>query len=46
LSLHTAEVTGSIPVTPTSTNGLLDPHCSAACQQTVSRPLTVRARTL
>ena len=36
-SLHTAEVTGSIPVTPTSTNSLLDlalGACQKICQET------------
>src|SRR5215211_8668589 len=32
-SLHTAEVTGSIPVTPTSTNAFLGPRGDAGCQQ-------------
>jgi hypothetical protein len=32
-SLHTAEVTGSIPVTPTSTNNLPHPPLDACCQQ-------------
>src|SRR4029453_5293363 len=31
--LHTAEVTGSIPVTPTSTNALPNPQVDACCQQ-------------
>jgi hypothetical protein len=42
-SLHTAEVTGSIPVTPTSTNGFLRPCCDACCQQIASKPPTVVA---
>ena len=32
-SLHTAEATGSKPVTPTSTNSLLDLALSGACQK-------------
>jgi hypothetical protein len=35
--LHTAEVTGSIPVTPTSTNSLLDLALSGACQKTCQK---------
>ena len=40
---HTAEVTGSIPVTPTSTNAFLGPSCDACCQQIASKPPTVVA---
>jgi hypothetical protein len=35
---HTAEATGSKPVTPTSTNNLLDPFCGFSCQQIASKP--------
>jgi hypothetical protein len=42
-SLHTAEVTGSIPVTPTSTNTFLGPCWVACCQQIASKPPTVVA---
>jgi hypothetical protein len=36
-SLHTAEATGSKPVTPTSTNVLLEPCGDACCQQIASK---------
>jgi hypothetical protein len=36
--LHTAEVTGSIPVTPTSTNEFLSPLAEPCCQQIASKP--------
>jgi hypothetical protein len=42
-SLHTAEATGSKPVTPTSTNRFLEPRCDACCQQLASKPPTVVA---
>ena len=42
--LHTAEVTGSIPVTPTSTNSLPHPQLDAHCQQIVSKSLRVARR--
>jgi hypothetical protein len=42
-SLHTAEVTGSIPVTPTSTNALHEPRCDVCCQQIASKPPIVVA---
>jgi hypothetical protein len=45
-SLHTAEVTGSIPVTPTSTDTFLGPGCDACCQQIASKPLRVVALAL
>jgi hypothetical protein len=45
-SLHTAEVTGSIPVAPTSTNRFLEPLLDAGCQQFASKPLLVGAKTL
>jgi hypothetical protein len=37
-SLHTAEATGSKPVTPTSTNSLLTLRRDAGCQQIASKP--------
>jgi hypothetical protein len=40
-SLHTAEVTGSIPVTPTSTNSLPAPSRSLAVSKSVSKSPTV-----
>jgi hypothetical protein len=40
-SLHTAEVTGSIPVTPTSTNRSLKPFPGHRCQQIASKPPVV-----
>jgi hypothetical protein len=43
LSLHTAEATGSKPVTPTSTNSLQGPRGGACCQQIASKPPTVVA---
>jgi hypothetical protein len=45
-SLHTAEVTGSIPVTPTSTNRLVNPLPELSCQQIASKPPAVGAKTL
>jgi hypothetical protein len=42
-SLHTAEATGSKPVTPTSTNAFLGPRCDASSQQIASKPPTVVA---
>jgi hypothetical protein len=42
LRFHTAEVTGSIPVTPTSTNGFPGPWWDGCCQQIASRPPTCR----
>jgi hypothetical protein len=42
----TAEVTGSIPVTPTSTNALLGPSPEPGCQQLASKPPAVGAKTL
>jgi len=36
-SLHTAEATGSKPVTPTSTNSLLESRGDAGCQQIASK---------
>jgi hypothetical protein len=39
-SLHTAEATGSKPVTPTSTNAFPEPLGDAACQQIASKSLT------
>jgi hypothetical protein len=45
-SLHTAEATGSKPVTPTSTNGLLGLLPEASCQQIASKPPLVSAKTL
>jgi hypothetical protein len=45
-SLHTAEATGSKPVTPTSTNGFLSPLPEPICQQIASKPLQVGTRTL
>jgi hypothetical protein len=45
-SLHTAEVTGSIPVTPTSTNAFPESCCGAGCQQIASKPPTVVAPAL
>jgi hypothetical protein len=41
-SLHTAEVTGSIPVTPTSTNSLLDLALSGACQKICQKTILSR----
>jgi hypothetical protein len=43
---HTAEVTGSNPVTPTSTNGFLSPLPEPSCQQIASKPPVVGAKTL
>jgi hypothetical protein len=37
-SLHTAEATGSKPVTPTSTNAFIGSHPRASCQQIASKP--------
>jgi hypothetical protein len=45
-SLHTAEVTGSIPVTPTSTNRFLTYLRGPSCQQIASKPPWVRVVTL
>jgi hypothetical protein len=45
-SLHTAEATGSKPVTPTSTSALPEPRADAGCQQIASKPLTVVALAL
>src|SRR5215213_7148866 len=45
-SLHTAEATGSKPVTPTSTNRLVSPLPGPSCQQIASRPPAVGAKTL
>jgi hypothetical protein len=42
-SLHTAEATGSKPVTPTSTNAFPGPCCDACCQQIASKPPIVVA---
>jgi hypothetical protein len=42
-SLHTAEATGSKPVTPTSTNALLNLQCDARCQQIVSKSMNGEA---
>ena len=42
--LHTAEVTGSIPVTPTSTNGFQRYLLGTRCQQIASKPLCVRGK--
>src|SRR5215213_2415299 len=44
--LHTAEATGSKPVTPTSTNRFLSPLPEPICQQIASKPLQVGTRTL
>ena len=41
--LHTAEATGSKPVTPTSTNAFSGPRCAAGCQQIASKSQTVVA---
>jgi hypothetical protein len=43
---HTAEATGSKPVTPTSTNGLVNPLPELSCQQIASKPPAVGAKTL
>jgi hypothetical protein len=45
-SLHTAEATGSKPVTPTSTNTLPEPLRDVGCQQIASKPPTVVAEAL
>ena len=45
-SLHTAEATGSKPVTPTSTNALPELRAGAGCRQIASKPLTVVALAL
>ena len=42
-SLHTAEATGSKPVTPTGANAFLGPRCDVCCQQITSKPPTVVA---
>jgi hypothetical protein len=44
--LHTAAVTGSKPVTPTSTNTPPDLQGGARCQQIVSKPRDVVIETL
>jgi hypothetical protein len=46
LRFHTAEVTGSIPVTPTSTNGFLSFLARPGCQQIASKSPGVGAKTL
>src|SRR4029450_8933353 len=43
-SLHTAEATGSKPVTPTSTNSLLDLALSGACQKICQKTTLSRQR--
>ena len=45
-SLHTAEATGSKPVTPTSTNRFPPASCGASCQQIASRSLGALLQTL
>jgi hypothetical protein len=42
-SLHTAEATGSKPVTPTTTNSPLNPRIHPRCQQIVSKSRYVAA---
>jgi len=42
-SLHTAEVTGSIPVTPTSTNGFLEPSGAPLASSSLLAAVTALA---
>jgi len=44
VSFHTAEVTGSIPVAPTSTNALPNPHLHLAVSKSVSKSRSVASR--